>query len=280
MTIASELVLYGGCLPATPFRELVAAASSAGFDAISVWPLMYRRALSREGLTLADMRTAVDDAGLRITDLDPCGDWVPSPPDADVRPTPFRSVWTRHDFFDAAAALGADTVVAVDLSGGPVPHDVAVEGFAALCDDAAGHGLRVALEFMPFSGVPDLGACWRVVDDAGRANGGVVLDACHLARSGGDRSSVNAVPAARVYSVQLADGPAAAPDDLLDEAMFHRMSPGEGDFDVAALVARLDGMGVRTRVGPELYRRQWSERPAAEVAADLMDATRRVLAHA
>lgn len=277
MTIATEVVLYGGCLPAVPFRELVVAAAAAGFDALSVWPLMYRRAISREGLTPEGMRAVVDDAGVRVTDLDPCGDWLPSRDEQGDRATPFRSIWTRHDFFDAAAALGADTIVAVDLTGGPVAADVAVEGFAALCDDAAEHGLRVALEFMPFSGIPDLAAAWHVVATTGRDNGGIVLDACHLARSGGAPASVAAVPADRVFAVQLADGPAHAPDDLMDEAMFHRAAPGDGDFDIAGLVARLEGMGVRTRVGPELYRRGWSERPPADVAADLMIATRRVL---
>jgi sugar phosphate isomerase/epimerase len=119
MSIACELVLYAGCLPATPFRDLVAAAADAGFDAITVWPLTYQRAISREGLGPTTMRQVVDDAGIRVTDLDPCGDWVPIRTVDDV-PAPFRARWRRHHFFEAAAALGADTIVAVDLGGGSV----------------------------------------------------------------------------------------------------------------------------------------------------------------
>jgi len=275
--LATELVLYAGCLPATPFREFVAAAASAEFDAITLWPLMYRRAQSREGLDPATMRRIVDDAGLRITDIDSCGDWLPAPvAGGDVQPA-FRSVWSRHEFFAAAAALGADTLVAVHLTGDDTSHDLAVEGFASLCDDAAEHGLRIALEFIPFSGVRDLAAGWSIVRESGRANSGLVFDVCHVVRSGSDTGLLQSIPAERILSVQLGDGSLAAPADLVDEAMYHRALPGDGEFGVGALLGQLCGLGVRSRVGPELYQTGWSQRPAAEVAADLMDATRRIL---
>jgi sugar phosphate isomerase/epimerase len=280
MTAASELVLYAGCLPATPFAELVAAAASAGFDAISVWPLVYRRAISREGLDPPTMGAMVRDAGLRVTDVDACGDWLPAPEVADDLPPMFRSIWTRHQFFDAATALGADTVVAAHLTGGAVTVAQAIDGFAALCDDAAERGLRVALEFMPFSAIGDLATGWSIVRQADRPNGGLVLDVCHLARGGWDADGLRAVPPDRVFSVQLGDGPQAAPVDLRDEAMFHRALPGHGELGVAGFLAVLDEMGVRTRIGPELYQRGWSERPAAVVAADLAAATRAALDHA
>ena len=279
MSVADELVLYAGCLPATPFREYVRAAASAGFDAITIWPLMYQRALSREGLDAATMRRLVADSGLRIADLDPCGVWLPEPPaGTDDSPAMFRSRWERHQFFDAADALGVSCLTAVELAGRPVDRDVAVEGFAALCDDAAEHGLAVALEFMPFSGIPDLAAALAIVGGAGRPNGGIVLDLCHFARSGRDASALAGIPPELVLSIQLGDGPIEAPADLRDEAMFHRALPGQGAFALADRLAVLRDAGVRTRVGPELYQRGFSERSADVVAADLMVATRTVLA--
>jgi sugar phosphate isomerase/epimerase len=275
VTRRSALVLCAGCLPATPFRELVAAAAGAGFDAITVWPLMYRRAISREGLDPATMRRLVEDAGIRVTDLDACADWLPPVVDDDLPPM-FRSVWSRHDFFEAAERLGADTLVAAELAGRPVGHDAAVEGFAALCDDAADHGLRVALEFMPFSGIPDLASGSQIVHDADRTNGGLVLDVCHLYRSGWNEVVLRSVPPARIFAVQLSDGPSWAPTDLRDESMYHRLLPGAGDFGVVRILEVLSEMGVQAREGPELYRRGWSERAAHEVAADLAEATRAV----
>jgi sugar phosphate isomerase/epimerase len=273
---ASELVLFAGSLPATPYRDFVGAAASAGFDAVSLWPLMYRRAQSREGLDPATMRAIADDAGIRVTDLDPCGDWLPADPDAPSEGI-FRADWGREQFFEAAAVLGSDTIVAVHLTGGRVEHAAAVDGFGTLCDDAAAHGLRVALEFMPFSGIPDLASGWSIVREADRPNGGLVLDVAHFVRSGRGDDLLASIPPERVYSVQLADGPAESPGDLVDEAMYHRRPPGEGDFGVAALLATLAARGVRARVGPELYQRSWGDSTAAEVAAALMAATRAVL---
>jgi sugar phosphate isomerase/epimerase len=277
--IPTDLVLYAGSLPATPFREYVAAAAGAGFDAVTLWPLLYRRAQSRDGLTTTQMRSVLEDHGLRVCDLDPCGDWLPVAPDAPTS-GPMAAQWKREQFFEAAAAIGADTMVAVHLTGGTVTTDQAVEGYASLCDDAAEHGLRVALEFMPFSGIGNLAAAWPIVAGAGRSNGGLVLDVWHYVRGGRDDALLRSIPAEQIVAVQLSDGPAAAGDDLLDEAMYERMMPGAGELDVVGVLRVLGGMGVRARVGPELYQRSWPDHPAAEIAARLATATRQALAAA
>jgi sugar phosphate isomerase/epimerase len=270
---ADELVLFAGNLPAAPFREFVAAAAGAGWDGVSVWPLMYQRALSREGLDPETMRKIVDDAGLRVAELDAFFGWLPAEPGADD-----GREWDRDRFFEVASILGAGTVVAAGrLNAVGLDLDRAVEGFADLCDAAAAHGLRISLEFVAFSTIPDAATGWSIIEGSGRANAGLVVDMGHLARSGGDEAALRAMPPERVYSVQLCDGPAEAPTDLLDEARWHRGDPGDGDFDVAGVLERLAADGVRTRVGPELYRPGWSERDPATVAADLMTSTRRAL---
>ena len=193
-------------------------------------------------------------------------------------------MWSTDEFIDAALQLGADTIVAVHLTGGEIEHQVAVDGLGRLCDQAREHGLRVALEFMPFSGIRDVNAGWHVIRDVNAENCGMVVDICHVVRSGSDLSAVAAIPADRIYSVQLGDGPTTNPmkgshdaDALREEAMYHRQLPGEGEFDTHGFLSALARQGVRTRVGPELYQRVWSERPAAVVAADLIAATREVL---
>jgi sugar phosphate isomerase/epimerase len=270
---ATELVLCAGCLPATPFRDLVVAAASAGFGAITLWPLVYQRAISREGLDPTTMRALVDDAGLRVTELDAVTDWLPEPPEDPGG----RRRWTRHDYFDAAEVMGADAVVAATVRPEAVADEVAVEGFGRLCADAAERGLRVLLEPVAFSGIPDVASAWRIVDEVGDGSAGLVVDLCHHVRAGGDDAALRAVPAERIVTVQVGDGPARPPEDLYDEARWHRADPGEGDFELAARLAAMAADGVRARVGPELYRAGWSERDPRLVAADLHAATLRVL---
>jgi sugar phosphate isomerase/epimerase len=237
---------------------------------------MYRRAQSRESLDPPTMRRVLDDAGMRVAAIEACGDWLPDTDD-DGRAGPFRSVWRRDQFFDVAHALGAPCVVAAHLGRGAVDRVAAVDSFGQLCRDAADHELRIALEFMPFSGVPDADTAWHIIADSECDNAGLVLDSSHLHRSGG-LATLAAVPLDRIDVVQLADGKSDPPTDLVDEAMFHRAVPGEGAFDLAALLARLDAAGLRSSVGPEVYRSGWSDRDPGVVAAELFSATKRVLA--
>ena len=265
-----------GCLARTPFRVQAAAAAAAGFDSVTIWPNIWRHARRRDSLTLADMRAILDDSGLTLTDVDGCFDWVPVSSEPERIGGPLRRRVDREEHFEVCVALGGTTVVAVHLTDAGLDLGRDVEGFAALCDDAASRGLRVALEFFPFSNVPDLRTAWRIVSEAGRPNGGLVVDLGHHVRSGRDDELLARIPSDRIYTVQLADGPADAPADLAHEAMYHRMMPGTGEFGVTAFVSMLDAMGVRAPCGPELYARSFDERPAREVAGELYRALRDV----
>ena len=83
-----------------------------------------------------------------------------------------------------------------------LPLDVMSEAFAALCE-RAGPDLTVALEFMPYSGVPDLATAWRIVEHV--PNAGLIVDGWHWARAGQKPADLDEVPAERIVSVQLCD---------------------------------------------------------------------------
>src|ERR1700750_1521785 len=63
----------------------------------------------------------------------------------------------------------------------------------ALCE-RAGPDLTVALEFMPYSGVPALATAWRIVE--GVPNAGLIVDGWHWARAGQQITDLAAVPGA------------------------------------------------------------------------------------
>jgi sugar phosphate isomerase/epimerase len=82
----------------------------------------------------------------------------------------------------------------------------------------------------------------RVVEAAGRPNGAVLIDALHLARTGGSPEDVRAVPPGLIRHAQLCDAPAEAPrsmDAIIQEARAGRLLPGDGALPLAALVAAL-----------------------------------------
>ncbi len=279
MALARQLTFMAGSMARLPFRQQVEVASAAGFDSITTWPNIWRHAQRKDGLSFADMRSMLDDHGLVLTDVDACSDWAPPSTGEGVGP---RMAATRHDFFEACEALGGTTAVAVYSSDAPMVFDRDVAAFAQLCDDAAQHGLRIALEFVAFMQLSDVATAWRIVETAGRANSGLVVDIGHHVRSTHDDAALRAVPPERIFTVQLNDGPAIAPADLADEAMWHRLMPGEGEFDTAQFLRLLAEMGVSASVGPELnvlIDANQSRLPG-ELAAEMMVATRAMLAAA
>lgn len=275
MSIAAELVLYNGCLIGIPIRDFAWAAGQAGFDAVTIWPRTYHRAISREGLTPPGIKRILDDAGVRCVEIEGYDGWLAR---SAQNSSPFQCPWDRSQFFDAAAELGADTISVAATDASPVPHQSAVDGFAAVCSQAAAYGLRVSLEFVAFGAISNITSGWKIIRDAGQPNGGLTIDIHHLRRGGSDKDQpLPAIPANAVFDVQLCDGPRAAPPDLTDEAMYRRTLPGTGEFDVQNLLSALEGQHVRTRVGPELYAPEFAAQPALRTATRLFDATERAL---
>ena len=259
-----------GSLPRTPLRELIPMAGAAGFDALSLWPNAWRHARQRDGLGPADMAELLGEHGMQAPIVEAVDDWRPA------GSTGFPSTG-RTEAIEVALAVGAPTLATAHAVGGDLDLDRDADAFGWLCDDAAEHGLRVALEFVPFTAVPDIGTALALLRRADRPNAGLVVDLWHLARSGRPATDLKAIAPELVLAVQLADGPATPSDDLLDEATYHRRAPGAGDLPLAEGIATLQALGVEAPVGPEVYVADWADRPA-EWAEQLYAATTNVLA--
>ena len=211
-----DLVLCAGTLPyGIPFRERVEAAAAAGFAAITLWGPDHARA-GREGLSDADLRRLLADAGLAVGELDSIWTWAPGTegvvvPD-DENPDGYFSIG-EDALFRFADVVGARSVTASPWAPRSAPHsnrpardrslERIAEGYAGLCDRAARHGLLVQLEFLPWTLVPDLATATEIVRLADRRNGGIVIDASsgflHAAGDpGGQRR--------RLHGPQLDDG--------------------------------------------------------------------------
>lgn len=164
----------------------------------------------------------------------------------------------------ACAALGIETMIA----NAACPDQALVaRDLAAVADLAAAHGMRIALEFIPVSTIPDLSTALAVIEAAGRRNIGLVIDALHLARSGGEARDLAAVPPERLLILQLCDGPSAAlasAEARRHEMRAGRLLPGEGAFDLAAL---LRAMPPSVEVEAEVPNADFAHLPPAERAA-------------
>ncbi len=278
----SDLVLCSGTLLGSSLRDLVRAAAAGGFQGISLWARDYRDAQA-QGLSDADIRTLLADHGLRVGEVDPLARWLPgSEPGAGTPPLAAELYELgEDDYYGLAEAVGARSINVVEIFGAHAPVDRVAEAFAGVCDRAAEHGLLAHLEFLPWSGVPDLETAASIVRAAARPNAGVTLDTWHFSRSGSPLGALEKLPGNQVGAVQLSDAPAtAASTDLPTESVEARLLPGDGDADLVELVRVLDRIDSRAPIGVEVFSARLRELPAEEVGRRAGETARAILAAA
>lgn len=161
-----------------------------------------------------------------------------------------------------------------------VDHDPAraLDQCARFVELAASFGMVTTIEFLP--GLPlidSLPSALALVQQIGRPDFGVLLDAMHVFRSGSDVADVAALDPAVVGYVQLCDVPLVSPfADYADEARFERLSPGDGELPLQRFVEALPS---DTIIGLELPMRGKAEAgvDAVERLAPAVERTRRML---
>jgi len=267
-----DLVLCLGSIRTASFAERVQAASANGFAGISMWMSHYDEARA-EGLSHGEMRSILDQQGVKLAMLEYISNWA-------------NGSAARHDIVDETAGicgiaeeLGSETVLAVTmLPKINVTH--ATAGLSIASDVAANYGQRVGIEFLPWTGVPNLSCAWSLVRDVDRFNVGLVIDAWHWFRSGPDLSLLNAIPGEKVIHLQISDAPAESDLDLVSETIGHRLLPGAGSIDLPALLRVLDEIGRRGPTAVEVFSDWLRGYPPVEGARLAANAARSVLAAA
>ena len=152
--------------------------------------------------------------------------------------------------------------------------------FGRICDEAAKHGVRAAIEFFPPTNVPDVRSAMEIVDAAG-PEGGLCVDTWHHFRGARDWDALASIAADRVISIQINDGPERpALADYLEDTLANRLMPGDGDFDLVRFVRTLDASGVRVPYSVEVISTTPADPDPAALALRLADCTRQVLAAA
>ncbi len=275
--VSSHYTLSGGS-PVEParydFETRAGAAAAAGFAGLGLHFAEYQTALAA-GMTDASMRAVLEQCGTTIPELEFIWGWAAAPGDG------LRAEGDGYEqlCFAMADAFGSRVVNVGDIG---MPEDLApiddvTERFAALCDRAAEHGLLVALEFLPWSGIPDVATAWRIVDGAGRANGGLLVDTWHHLRGVADDDALRAVPGDRVFVVQVSDADAEPEGPYMEDTTLRRRLPGDGALDLVGFLRTLDGMGVDCPISVELFSPEFQALPADEAAHLAHDATRALI---
>lgn len=263
-------ILWTGTVRALPLKEQLAVARNLGCDRLSIAPFSYTKWLS-EGLSTAEMLSMADDQGVKLSHLDPYARWIKNwranNLDTTKYPAGFRG-FAEDDFFRMAEALGVTSMSSIiSCDAGNAGFDEMCEGLARTCDRAADLGMRCDVEFIPLWGLPDLASAMKLLDAVDRPNSGIVFDFWHFFRGTPDFELLNSIPGDRIAWVQITDADAVLPEGrtLVEDALSHRLNPGEGGLPVVDLLRQLDRMGALHRVGPEIFSAKMDTLSADEI---------------
>jgi len=223
--------------------DAIRIAAETGFDKIGLrllpaaatgeapYPLMTDDAFAREAAAI------LKDTGLQTADIE----IARLKPDTDIR--------TFEPFLARGAMLGAQNIL---VAGDDTDHHRLTETFGAFCRLAKTYNMTADLEFMPWTAVRDLVAARAIVDAAGEDNGGVLIDALHMDRSGTTPAQVATLPASRIHYVQFCDGFAdydRSDEGLIKIARSARLFPGEGAIDLVGLARAIpEGVTISVEV--------------------------------
>jgi sugar phosphate isomerase/epimerase len=112
---------------------------------------------------------------------------------------------------------------------------------AVLTELAAERGILTSIEPVPGLTIPDLPTALAAVEHVGRDEISLLIDTMHVARSGAGADDLRSLPAERIGHVQLCDVPLRSTKEhtYAEEAMYHRMAPGEGELPLVDMLAAL-----------------------------------------
>ena len=250
------------CLSGT-LEEKLLAASEAGFDAVE----LFEPDLIGSPWTPSEVGERAAALGLRIALYQPFRDFE-GVPDAVLQ----RNLRRAEAKFDVMEALGADTVL-VPSTVHPesvADDDLAAEQLHALAERAAARGLRVAYEALAWGRhVSEYDHAWRIVAAAGHPALGVCLDSFHVLSRGSVPAGIRAIPADKLFFLQLADAPRLRMD-VLQWSRHYRCFPGQGAFDLTGFCRHVLAAGYDGPRSLEVFNDVFRQADPGRTAVDAM----------
>jgi sugar phosphate isomerase/epimerase len=228
-----------------PTAQLIDAAMTAGYTAVGVdWWTAQR--LQADGTSLADLRGMLDDAGLACTDLLAL----------TLGPHVDATVDKAGELADMARVLGASVCAAAVVPEVPAADypglRTALRRSVDILSDA---GVRLALEYLPYSPVQRVDQAAELCAEVGWARMGMLLDPWHTFVNG-QLDALRGVTKDEVALVQFTDAVLPLVDDVVVESRERRLLPGQGTLDLKGFVAAVKAIGFDGVISPEILSRQ------------------------
>ncbi len=242
--------------------DMIRLAAKLGYNAVGIRILPVAPGADHAPLLenpelLRETKAAIAETGVGIFDVE------------IVRIGETFDVKNYAQFLDTIGSLNARAIL---VAGDDPDESRLTASFAKFCEAAQPYNITADLEPMPWTMVPNVPTASRIVQNAARNNGGVLVDALHFARSKSTLDDVRAIPRHHLNYAQICDAPAEIPatnEGLMYTARSARLLPGDGGIELRALFAALPNdipisieiphIEWRAKVGTE----EWARRAIA-----------------
>jgi sugar phosphate isomerase/epimerase len=242
------------------FRERVESAARAGFKGFGIWHADLEHVLKTR--SFREMKQILDDNGIKHLELEFLTDWFlegERKKQSEVR-------WKL--LLDAGEALQVHHIKVGDFFQEKASMPRLIEAFAGLCAEAAERGTKVGFELMPFAMIRTLEDSLKLVEGAGKANGGICLDTWHIVKLNIPFDRLRAIPLQYITSVELNDGTFECSWSLHEDTVNHRRLCGDGEFDVRGFVQAVQDAGYDGPWGIEVLSEELRKWPLDRLTSE------------
>lgn len=227
------------------FEQRVKTAKRFGFEGIGLSAESYVMAI-KQGYSDEEMLRILDDNNMVVSEIECIMNWTNRDKSGENEES-INQQFKEQTIFHMARLFNV-RYVNCGVSEKKVSEEEHIEAFKELCDRAG--NLVIAIEFMPYSGVPNVFSAWSILEKSNCKNGRLVLDAWHWNRAKHTPKELEYIGPDKIISIQLCDVlKRSYPETILrKEALHDRLSPGKGYGDTINFLKTVKNCGVRPDV--------------------------------
>jgi 2-keto-myo-inositol isomerase len=261
----------------TMYADLVTdikAASAAGFDLLEIWSAKLYKYL--ETTSTADLKRALAEHNLEPYSINSIEHITFRTPDD------YSKIRAECETLSKIAGeIGCPYIVVVPgrLPDGATKEQILEESvrvLSELAEIAGRHGVSLAFEFLGQAdcSVQTLDLCNEIVEAVGRPNVGNVIDTFHFYAGGSSFEAIDSMRPEKIFIFHINDAEDLPRENLTDS---HRLYPGMGILPIRRIKDHFDKIGYERMVSVEIFRPEYWEQDAFEVARRAKTATEQAL---
>lgn len=272
-----KLALNGATTMKASLVEDIGAASAAGFDYLEIWASKLRKYLA--SATPPELKALFDEHELKPYSINSIERITFRDEDAHA-----QLLKECEELCRIASAINCPYIVVVPspLPAGKNRDDVLEESTRVLTElgrIAEQYGVALAFEFLGQTScsVQRLDKADEIVKLVALPNVGLVIDSFHFYAGRSTLQSIDALDPRKLFIFHINDAENLPREQLED---CHRLLPGLGILPLKEIIKALRRIGYDRAVSVEIFRPEYWERDALELARDARAATEKVLAAA